>query len=173
MKNITKNAFEEHWILLRPRLKGYLYRLGIIGDDAEDLLQEIAEATWNNIDEVDNLNAYIYKIAFNLKNKHIREKIRGPKVVTSELAHIPDESIDVAESAGIRVMIQKCLAELSEKARRCVELHFYSGLKYHEIGKILGVSESNAHLHYKKGLAGLRKCLSRYGSFSEKGGNSE
>lgn len=55
------------------------------------------------------------------------------------------------------------MRRLTEKQRRCIELHYFKGLTYIEVGKLVGCSPSAACRSAQRGIEGLRQAARREG----------
>lgn len=66
-----------------------------------------------------------------------------------------------AEAVFGRNGLERLMQALSEDQRETLRLHFFEGYTLAEIGKILGQPHGNVRNHYYRGLAQLRKQMSR------------
>lgn len=81
----------------------------------------------------------------------------------TELTVAPDTlsgGVDVEHETGLRLngeQLLEAIAELPEKQRTTLELYFFAGMDWQEIGDRLGDSVDNVRHHYYRGLEKLRK----------------
>lgn len=130
-------AFAELYDLIADGLFHYLVTQTGTTEDAADLLQEtflrIHRAS-NRLAEVENLKAYCFRIA-----QH--EMLRWRKAHKSRppagdlLYEIADKSDP--HSLETQETVVQALSQLPPRYRQVVELKFYSGLTFVEIGQVL------------------------------------
>ena len=76
------------------------------------------------------------------------------------------ESGDLADKAlyenELRQMIAKAIEELSPKARQVITLYYYEKIKFGEIAKVLGITESRVCQIHSKAMLYLKRALSEY-----------
>ena len=76
------------------------------------------------------------------------------------------ESGELADKAlyenELKNMIAKAIEELSPKARQVVTLYYYEKLKFNEIAKVLGITESRVCQIHSKAMLFLKHALEEY-----------
>ncbi len=144
--------------------KVYAYHSACTGtDNAADLTQQTFMNLWrylnNTNEEPDNYQAWIFRIAINVKNDFLREKKRRPFPV--EYNEEIDTEYHADECMTETLAIKAALSRLTEDQREILFLH-NMGLKSDETGKLLNLSASavrsrlsKARLEFKKQL---RNC---------------
>ena len=125
--------------------------------DAEDAVQDAFEALAGNLSRIDGQDvysretwAYLMVIVKNKaihiynKNKKRKEAAAGDFNLLEELA---DEFQDIEgkiEQKTFANAIARMVLELPERCRMVLYLHYYNDMLYVEIGRTLGMTESNA-----------------------------
>lgn len=125
--------------------------------DAEDAVQDAFEALAGNLSRIDGQDvysretwAYLMVIVKNKaihiynKNKKRKEAAAGDFNLLEELA---DEFQDIEgkiEQKTFANAIAHMVLELPERCRMVLYLHYYNDMSYVEIGRMLGMTESNA-----------------------------
>lgn len=125
--------------------------------DAEDAVQDAFEALAGNFSRIDGQDvysretwAYLMVIVKNKaihiynKNKKRKEAAAGDFNLLEELA---DEFQDIEgkiEQKTFANAIARMVLELPERCRMVLYLHYYNDMSYVEIGRTLGMTESNA-----------------------------
>ena len=125
--------------------------------DAEDAVQDAFEALAGNLSRIDGQDvysretwAYLMVIVKNKaihiynKNKKRKEAAAGNFNLLEELA---DEFQDIEgkiEQKTFANAIARMVLELPERCRMVLYLHYYNDMSYVEIGRTLGMTESNA-----------------------------
>ena len=125
--------------------------------DAEDAVQDAFEALAGKLSRIDGQDvysretwAYLMVIVKNKaihiynKNKKRKEAAAGDFNLLEELA---DEFQDIEgkiEQKTFANAIARMVLELPERCRMVLYLHYYNDMSYVEIGRTLGMTESNA-----------------------------
>ena len=140
-----------------------LYRtmLLLTGDrsEAEDLAQEAmarAFERWSRIQSANDPAAYVYKVAFNLNKRRLRQlrrSIASPEHL-EQLAD-GDPTADVLE----RAEVSRALASLPRSQLEAVVLVEWVGLTSEEAGKILGIDGASVRGRVHRARALLKARL--------------
>lgn len=118
--------------------------------DAEDIVQE----TWMRslgmigVGAVQNVRAYLYRVARNLIVDHLR--LGGRQIPTDEsvLLAVQDERVDIELDLIQKEEIERldaAIKEMSERARQMFLLARVEGLSYAQIGRKFGISRQTVH----------------------------
>lgn len=144
---------------LSPKLVQFLRNQGLNKDETDDVIQEsflrLAKHLKNEISN-DNLRAWVYRVAHNLamdihrNNQYIHEELVPPNdpvdpQANPEISYLQKEQIEKIHGA---------LSQLTQRQYNCILLRT-QGLRYREIGNVLGVSEQRAVTLVKRGLKNL------------------
>ena len=136
------------------------------GDSAEDCTQQTFLKIWKAMNRPGffppyRWNAWIFRIAVNVKNDHLREKLKRGETVS--LLESDDPSDDGSEK---RLLEQEAVSEalfaLKEEDREIL-IFKYNGLKSAEIGRILGLSSSAARSRIAAAKERFRESLKKRG----------
>ena len=83
-----------------------------------------------------------------------------------------EDNFDIMESGDLadkrlyenelKQMIAKAIEELSPKARQVITLYYYEKLKFNEIARVLGITESRVCQIHSKAVLFLKRSLSDY-----------
>ena len=156
-------AFEMLFISYFPKLKKFI--LGFIHNEqeAEDLSQDVFVKIWNKKDSlkhVDNLNAYIYKIAKNTLFSHIE---RNTRVDSEEIGDNDVSTTDALEellfAQELEELIDKRINLMPNKRKMIFCLSRKSGLSNEEIATQLNISKRTVETHISAALMDLRKVV--------------
>lgn len=125
--------------------------------DAEDAVQDAFEALAGNLSRIDGQDVYSREtwayLMVIVKNKaiHIYNKNKKRKEATagdfSLLEELADEFQDIEgkiEQKTFANAVARMVLELPERCRMVLYLHYYNDMSYVEIGRTLGMTESNA-----------------------------
>lgn len=140
-KQNFKSAYEEYYDTIFRRIS---YLTGDI-HAAEDLTQEVFMKLYNLPPVHDNIAAWLNKVSTNISYNYMRDK----KIHEGKNEIIYEKEIDNVVSIE-EVAINNCEVDLTKKVlsmlsprdRMCLLLKF-SGYKYSEIAKVIGVDKNS------------------------------
>jgi len=140
----------------------YLLTLGIHPPQAQEATQEVflrLYATLKKGEDIRNTRAWIFRVAHNLGLK-IRARQNAQTSFSPQLeARLAGSEMNPEQNLLERerwLRFNHAIEELSEQQRRCLYLRL-EGLRYPEIGSILGISASTVGEFLRRALARLRK----------------
>jgi RNA polymerase sigma-70 factor (ECF subfamily) len=102
--------------------------------------------------------AWLFGIARNAALDELRRRRRVATLVTEPEDETSDRAEDYAEVALRRTAVRNALAGISAREREIIALKFHAGLSNAELGRVLGVSESNAGTLIHRVMQKLRKA---------------
>lgn len=131
-------------------------------NDTEDIVQDafynILKA--DNLDNIENPKAYLYRAARNLALKRLRSEEYHVKYVEQvdldQVAVSPEASVSARKHME---HIENVLAELPQKYRRTFEMSRVREMSYREISEELGIGHTTVEKHIIKALKHLREHL--------------
>ena len=132
-----------------------LYRVGSLYD-AEDLAQDTFLRLYRYSDiRINNLKAYILKVASNACNDYFR-------------SHSPDAELDESIPAHMEVdedrqTVRRAIAALPDDAREVIILYYYNDLKLTRIAKMLSLPLSTVKSRLARGRMKLKQILIQEG----------
>ena len=143
-------AADEEVLLLFDRhaasLLRYVGSFGLLACDTEDVVQDVFLSLYRHVQRGrprNNLRGWVFRVAHNLALKHQRKLRRFPGVWDEAfMAGCADASPNPEEQASGRQRLRRLLSvlrALPERDRRCLCLRA-EGLRYREIGDVLGIS---------------------------------
>jgi len=133
----------------------YLARLTGNNETARDLAQDTFLQAYKSILKTSSelsLKAWLYKIATNNARQFHRRR-RLVTFVPLEGRAIADTGADHSPSERTveRMTIEQALLKVDHERRECMVLHYVEGLKYREIGEIVGASEDAIRIRVARG----------------------
>lgn len=156
-------AFFDH----QDSLKRFLMRR--LGNAA--LAEDLAQETWlraasANIAAVDNPKSYLFRVAANLANDHLRRARRGIEVEGRDdvVPFCADARPSPEQQAADRSELQHLLRAvdaLSPRMREVFILAKVHELSHAEIATRLGISKNTVMVHMANALAQLHRQLKR------------
>ena len=132
---------------LRKPLLRYLACLGLSADEAQDVVQDAFLSLHKHLaagGSQENIRSWIFRVAHNqARNRQSRYERRFAAPLEGRMDTIADES--TPESAVLErekfLQLRKAIGLLTEAERECLLLRA-GGLRYREIGEVLGVPTS-------------------------------
>ena len=156
-----REAFRQLYRHLAPRLRGYLISLSLNVSLAEDLLQETflqihrSRHTYRAPLPVVPWAFAIARNGYRMERRSFFRK-RRPELELAALEELPLDRIVSHE----RVLeLRNAVAGLRQDWREALLLHHVWGLRFKEIGGMLGIAEGAARLRAYRGLEELRKLI--------------
>lgn len=156
------NLFQLHYAQIRALIATKFARAPLEADDiVQDAFHNLARA--NNIHELANPQAYLYKTAYNLALNRLRqhknqlnENPAGHSQLATEDELTPLRSILAQEELE---QLAEALNQLPEKYRQTFILSRVHDKSYKEISQELNIAESTVEKHIIKVLKCLREHL--------------
>ncbi|MFO0747423.1 MAG: RNA polymerase sigma factor [Myxococcota bacterium] len=155
-----KAPFETLFRRYAPRLTGLFVRSGA-ADMAGDLVQKTflhVHRARNDYQEGRPFRPWIYTIALNVRREEARRRARS-REVSVEPERVREPSVDPSTSSSTDRLVQRALDQLSDAAREVVVLHWYDGMSFPEIAKMLGATVSAVKVRAHRAYEQLRKIL--------------
>jgi len=126
-------------------------------EDARDVVQSAYEKMWKNRENVDPSTAksYLFTVAHNQMIDHLRKSKRVKlKEEFNEQVMVTDK-----QQHNLKKVLNEALGRLNETQRSLVMLKDYEGYNYEEIGKIMGLSESQVKVYLHRARIQLKNYL--------------
>ena len=144
------NSIVELYDELRPSLFGYLICLGLMPEEADDIIQDAFVQLFRFTRAggwVNNPRSWLFRVARNLSfNLHKRERRlvslfdEKHAIASSEWQRVPDPEELYERKERLRLLMA-AIQELPERQRECLHLRA-EGLRYREIAEVLGITPS-------------------------------
>ncbi len=126
-------------------------------EDARDIVQTAFEKLWRNRDVVEEQKSksYLFTVAYNQMIDHIRKvkriQLKEDFSTSARVEHQP--------SGDMKKALHDALNRLSETQKSLVMLKDYEGYSYEEIGRIMGLNESQVKVYLHRARLTLRNYL--------------
>ena len=149
-------AFESLFMLYFPKLKLFLSGFLDSEAEAEDLAQDVFVKLWQNrlsLAEVENLNAYLYRIAKNTLYTYL-DRSYSPNTIPME------ESFHIASVEELEELIEVTIEKMPPKRKAIFCMSRKQGLSNDEIAFQLNISKRTVETHISAALTDLRKVIS-------------
>jgi RNA polymerase sigma-70 factor (ECF subfamily) len=141
----------------------HAYVISLLGDRsaAEDVTALAFERLYRSRSRLDRRRgtprAWLFSIARNAALDELRRRRRRPLQVLREEPSGHGDSADELEHVERRATVRDALASLPVREREVVLLKFHGQLSNSELGRALGISESNAGTRLHRALTRLRE----------------
>jgi RNA polymerase sigma-70 factor, ECF subfamily len=155
-------GFTELYERTFPRV--YAYVASILQDRAaaEDVTAQAFERAYRKRrsyrPERGSADAWLFGIARNAALDELRRRRRRARLETEPADHEAPGLDDHAEFAVRRESVRRALASLDGQQRDMIALKFAAGLSNAEIGRVLGLSESNVGTRLHRTFTKLREA---------------
>ncbi len=165
LKHDDGEAFRQLFLTYSPRIYNYCRKFFSAKEDAEEIVQIVFTAVWENrlqIDENKPFSAYIFTIARNwifntLKKKaYFQRFIDYVLIQGNESNFLTEDEVIFNELHGI---VEKCIGELPPRRREIFVLSRQNGLSYKEIARKLSVTESTVNTQITKSIDYIHRKL--------------
>jgi RNA polymerase sigma-70 factor (ECF subfamily) len=158
LRDHVSRLFEE----ARDDVYRYLLTIGLHPPQAQEATQEVflrLYATLRKGEEIQNPRAWVFRVAHNLglkiRSRQISEEPFEPELGGRYVTHTETPESELIERERMR-RFHDAVAGLSEQQRRCLFLRM-EGLRYPEIGSVLGISASAVGEFLRRAMVRLRR----------------
>jgi len=126
-------------------------------EDARDVVQTAFEKMWRNREEVDagKCKSYLFTVAYHQMIDHIR-KVKRIQLKDEFSA---ESKVENKPANDLKRILNDALQRLSETQRSLVLLKDYEGYSYEEIGRIMGLNESQVKVYLHRARVQLKEYL--------------
>ena len=150
-------ALKTLYDLYYPRLARFLLRVTRDPSIVIEIINDVFFVVWNKASEFrgdSSLSTWIFSIAYR-RGARLFSRMRPTEVLQDgDLTQC-----DHAESEGLRRDLDKALERVSPEQRAVIELTYYFGYSYSEIGEILGCPENTVKTRMFHARRALRSVM--------------
>lgn len=166
--------FSNIYLTFYPQLVRFATVFVVYEEDAENLIQDLFMGLWErkeSLNNIENMNAYMFKLAKNKCLDHIKHKIVKERFVANAQSFYEQEltlkmqslecfDIELASEERVEKVVSKAINSLPPKCREIFILSRYDGLKYKEISEKLNISVNTVETQMCIALKKLRNSVS-------------
>ena len=158
-------AFEEFYGLYVKKIYRFIYYRINSKQDAHDLTSETFCRAWQSAaqgSKIENLKAFIYRIAHNLVVDFYAQKQKAPLELNEELKEtLPDGgSLDKNIDVDLDLeQVKRAIKKLPSNYQEILIMRFLDELSISEISQVLGKSKNNIYVLIHRALSVLKKEL--------------
>lgn len=161
-----RQAFADLFLLVAPKVKGHLMRLGASPSAAEELAQEVMISIWRKAEMFDETKSapmtWIFVIARNLRIDSLRRERSAttygsqPPETEDHVTASPSEVVDAHDRER---RISSAMGELSSDQRELIRRSFFEDEPHIAIAASLGLPLGTVKSRIRLALKKLRLCL--------------
>lgn len=166
--NGEEEAFEVVFKKYYKSLFGYGIEISRQPEIVKDSIQELFSYLWEHRKDLNHVESpYVY-LFVSLRRK-VLGKIKEAKKTDGDINKIDenkflelgkDNSIIIKETKlQNKKKLDQAMNQLSKCQREVIYLHFYEGMSYREIGKILSINRQSVRNHVYRAMQTLRSFL--------------
>jgi RNA polymerase sigma-70 factor (ECF subfamily) len=156
-------AFQNRVLPVKNKLFRFALKFLQNEEEAKDIVQEVFIRVWNGreqMNEVQNWEAWCMRITKNLSLDRIRSITRKQTSPIEEVYHVHQESLSPHESTEIQesmVRIDQFIASLPEKQRQVIHLRDVEGYSYNEICDIMEIDMNQVKVNLFRARNAVRE----------------
>ncbi len=164
-------TFQNRVFPVKNKLFRFAFRLLGSSDEAKDVVQEVFIKVWNGrdqLDEIQNMEAWCMRITKNLSLDRLRQQSRRPTDSLEKGFHVQNETLSPYENTEISESMKRIgemMAGLPEKQRQVMHLRDIEGYSYNEIGEILELDLSQVKVYLFRARNSVREKLLKINSY--------
>lgn len=162
---MTLEAFQNMVFPVKNKLYRFAFRLLGDNEEAKDVVQEVMIKVWSGreqLDQVQNMEAWCMRITKNLSLDRLRQQQRRPTDSLEKGMHLTNHSLTPADEAELSEKmkrISQLMAELPDKQRQVMHLRDIEGYSYNEICDILEIDMSQVKVNLFRARNAVREKL--------------
>lgn len=160
-------AFEELYKKTSSQLMACLQAILRRRDLAEEALQDVYVRIWQRAGQFDGYRGRPMAWLMSIARYHAIDLVRARKPVVDldqeQVTNIPDptaeERVDARESERTRVTLERCLGQLTEPQRECLQLAYIEGYSHEQISSSTEHPLGTVKSWMRRGLQSLKRCM--------------
>jgi len=162
-----QRAFERVFEQVAAPVFGIVRR--VLRDPArsEEIAQEVLLEVWRQAARFSPERGSALSWVMTIAHRRAVDRVRTEAAASARTARAfwqdqPAEYDQVAEQVEVRLeqeRVRRCLDTLTDLQRESVDLAYYGGYTYREVGELLGVALGTVKTRLRDGLIRMRDCL--------------
>lgn len=163
-----RRAFGALYDALQPVIWAYVSRRVSTQADAEDLVSRVFQRMLENLDRYDAKKAGVRTWAFAIARNQVIDHLRTRRAVVGlheagEDVHLtavaPSDPVGRLDDQRRVARLQALVEDYPPQVREMLALRFGDGLRYREIGELLGLSEDAVKQRFSRTVRELERRL--------------
>ena len=161
---MTRQEFQAEILPIKNKLFRFSFNMSNDEKEAEDVVQEVFIKLWkqrDNIDQINNIEAWCMRVTRNLSIDKLRSKHRRTEGFKEGFDMKDDAPSPYQKTAGSDIFskIKKLMKKLPEKQRMVMELRDIEGFSYQEVAEALEISLDQVKVNIYRARLAMRKEL--------------
>ncbi len=161
-------AYEVLYDAVMPRVLGMARRVLRDPSMSEEVAQEVLVEVWRSATRFDRTKGtaitWLLTIAHRRAVDRVRSEqalgVREERVAVRDAAAAPfDSVVEEVETRLEHEQVRRCLGGLTDLQRESIQLAYYKGYTYKQVGELLDVPLGTIKARMRDGLVRLRDCL--------------
>ncbi|WP_455592613.1 RNA polymerase sigma-70 factor [Bacteroides sp.] len=161
-------TFEAFFLHYYPQVKNFINRLIQNDEDSEDLSQDIFTNLWQNrksLNEVENLNAYLYRMAKNAVYRYIKRNLlfknyQEKQSASDSLLQLTfNQTEEDLQAHELELLVALAVDKMPHQRQKIYKMSREQGINNEQIALELNISKRTVENHLTQALADIRKLL--------------
>jgi RNA polymerase sigma-70 factor, ECF subfamily len=162
-----RRAFEQVFERVAAPVYGIVRRVLRDPAQSEEIAQEVMLEIWRQAARFSVERGSALSWVMTIAHRRAVDRVRAETAASARTARAlwqddRTEYDQVAEQVEVRLeqeRVRRCLETLTELQRESVDLAYYGGYTYREVGELLGVALGTVKTRLRDGLIRMRDCL--------------
>jgi RNA polymerase sigma-70 factor, ECF subfamily len=162
-----QRAFEQVFERMAAPVYGIVRRVLRDPAQSEEIAQEVMLEIWRQAARFSVERGSALSWVMTIAHRRAVDRVRAETAASARTARAlwqddRTEYDQVAEQVEVRLeqeRVRRCLETLTELQRESVDLAYYGGYTYREVGELLGVALGTVKTRLRDGLIRMRDCL--------------
>jgi RNA polymerase sigma-70 factor (ECF subfamily) len=162
-----RDAFEAVYTRVSGPVYGLIRRVLRDPAQSEEVAQEVLVNVWKSAARFDETQGSAMAWIMTMAHRRAVDRVRSEQSASDRIKRLGARSVgpeydEVSEAVEIRLereAVRKCLDSLTDLQRESIDLAFYGGYSYREVGELLEVPLGTVKTRMRDGLIRLRDCL--------------
>ncbi|MBQ7570866.1 MAG: RNA polymerase sigma factor [Bacteroidaceae bacterium] len=153
--------FHNDILPLRDRVFRLALRITLDHDEAEDIAQETFVRVWERRSqwaEIENVQAYCLSVCHSLAVDHVRQRqLHAQK--EQEIAEHQRATLVTEEPDERILLLRRLIDQLPEVQRTIMQLRDIEGLRYDEIARVTGLTETQVKVYLHRARTRVKEAI--------------